>query len=128
MTVRVLVPAWMAREEWAKRIKTDFQKYKETGVPPLHFGRDVPYHIPERARLAEIHHLHIAPEDVPWLPTVRQHNRTSDRHLVYTFGILSSETYGILGLLNDNAHEAAASRNMIFDSLIAAAERFREEY
>lgn len=102
-----------------------FRTYKETGIVPELFGRDVPYHRPNAVAQADMHHIHMR-ENQNWGINLVQFRRISDTALVYCRGFHSRDNYLLICILN-NAHERANKVTFML-SLADSAEKFRERY
>jgi len=112
------------------QLVADFKRYKETGVPADHFGRDAPYnHINSlpSVRLQELQHLHLLIQPQSKTRSLRQFNKTSDDHLVYCQGFYSNEVYLLIALLSPNAHEQARNNNVML-KMAKISEMFRNQY
>ena len=117
-------------DTYITQLAVDFKRYKETGVPADHFGRDAPYnHINSlpSVRLQELQHLHLLTPPLVKKPSLRQFNKTSDTHLVYCQGFYSNEVYLLIALLSPNAHEQAHN-NSIMLKMAQISEKFRNQY
>ncbi len=116
--------------EHLSQLVADFKRYKETGVPADHFGRDAPYNhvnsLPS-VRLQELQHLHLLIQPQSKTRSSRQFNKTSDDHLVYCQGFYSNEVYLLIALLTPNAHEQARNNNVIL-KMAQISEMFRNQY
>lgn len=114
-----------------KNLLEDFRQYKQTGVLPDTFGRDVPYDHPSNLpliRSEEVQHLHLKPSNTPeWPVRLAQFRRTSDVHLVYCQGASNIQCYYLMLILAPDAHQQASDNNMMF-KLGSMAERFRLKY
>ena len=112
------------------QLAADFKRYKETGIPADHFGRDAPYNhvnsLPS-VRLQELQHLHLLTQQKSKTHSSRQFNKTSDDHLVYCQGFYSNEIYLLITLLSPNAHEQARNNNVML-KMAQISEKFRNQY
>jgi len=109
---------------------SDFKGYKESGIVPEHFGRDVLYdHLSTLPliRMEEIKHIHLGSEDSPLSIKKIQFYRTSDIHLVYCQGNNNPNVYLLMAILSPNAHEQSLNRDVMF-KLGVMAEKFRHIY
>ena len=109
------------------QLAADFKRYKESGVPAEHFGRDAPYnHISSlpSVRFQELQHLHLLTQPLGKSRSSRQFNRTSDNHLVYCQGFYSNEVFLLIALLSPNVHEQARN-NHIMLKMAKISELFR---
>lgn len=107
----------------------DFRKYKESGLCPDYFGRDVAYdhpHTPSLILQEDVRHVHLS-EFGAWPVRLMQFNRTSDRHLVYCQGAIHRECYLLITLLSPDAHEQATVSN-VMRKIGEQAEIFRMKY
>jgi hypothetical protein len=110
-------------------LKTAFLAYKRDQTLSGRFGRDVPYHFPASAALAQLRHLHLRPDGFPdWLASVAQHRRTSDYHLVYTEGIVNRRAFALIALLDDGDAHATAREQDTMARLVARADAFRSRH
>lgn len=125
----VLIRKQMSSEHLAQ-LAADFKRYKETGIPADHFGRDAPYNhvnsLPS-VRLQELQHLHLLTKPLSKTRSSRQFNKTSDDHLVYCQGFYSNEVYLLIALLSPNAHEQARNNNVML-KMAQISEKFRNQY
>ena len=67
-------------------LKADFKSYKEEGLLPDTFGRDVLYDHPSNFSLVKetsLSHIHIKDGNTNWHVGTLQFSRTSDSHLIY---------------------------------------------
>ncbi len=121
-----LIREQMSSEHLAQ-LASDFKRYKETGVPAGHFGRDAPYNhvnsLPS-VRLQELQHLHLLIQPQNQTQNSRQFNKTSDDHLVYCQEFYSNEVYLLIALLSPNAHEQARNNNVML-KMVQISEKFR---
>lgn len=108
----------------------DFSRYKQTGIVPHNFGRDMAYDHPHTlpvVKVEQMRHIHLGSVD-QLLPLNKiQHYRTSDIHLVYCQGGLSAEYVLLMTILSPDAHEQAKSRDIMY-RLGKMAELFRSKY
>ena len=112
------------------QLAADFKRYKETGVPADHFGRDAPYnHINSlpSVRLQELQHMHLLTQPLSKTCSLRQFNKTSDNHLVYCQGFYSNEVYLLIALLSPDAHEQACNNTAML-KMAKISETFRNKY
>ena len=107
--------------------RKQFKLYKETGTPPLRFGKDASYSWPSTAVDAELRHIHVTDLPAPWVQSTPQENRTTDSHLIYTRGYFHQDNYLILAFLALDAH-ASAEKVTFMASLADIAEQFRSKY
>lgn len=107
-------------DSFAKLLAKDFKRYKEgEPVEYMSMGKDVPFHYPQSAVMAELQHVHIMP--------IESKSHTSDEFIVYTRGFSDPDKYLILAILSPNAHEQ--SRNVLLMSAMAdVAEHFRNKF
>lgn len=111
-------------------LKKDFINYKNTGVLPDNFGRDVLYDHPYTPRKVldnDVWHLHLKTASVVWPPYFQPYQRTSDDHLVYCQGMLHDDHYLFIALLTPDAHQLARNANQMW-RIGDLAERFRLEH
>lgn len=124
-----LIREQMSNEHLAQ-LAADFKRYKETGIPADHFGRDAPYNhvnsLPS-VRLQELQHLHLLIQAQSKTRSLRQFNKTSDDHLVYCQGFYSNEVYLLIALLSPDAHEQARNNNVML-KMAQISEKFRNQY
>ncbi len=119
----------LSKEE-LKVLTSDFKGYKETGIVPEHFGRDVPYDHPHTipiVKMEEVKHIHLGSEGKPLPINKIQFYRTSDIHLVYCQGALNDNCYLLMTILSPDGHEQAKSRDIMY-KLGVMAEKFRQVY
>ena len=112
------------------QLAADFKRYKETGIPADHFGRDALYnHINSlpSVRVQELQHMHLLTQQHSKTHSLRQFNKTSDDHLVYCQGFYSNEIYLLIALLSPNAHEQARNNNIML-KMAQFSEKFRNQY
>lgn len=112
-------------EDQFTTLMQQFKEYKEKGVLPGTFGRDVAYHDPSGAEAAELKHIHLK-EEGDWSVNLVQFHRTSDIALVYCKGWHSANNYLLICILQD-AHRRARKVTFMMD-LIDIAEKFRERF
>lgn len=114
-----------------ENLLSDFRQYKDSGVLPDTFGRDVPYDHPSNLpliRSEEVQHLHLKPANTPGWPThLAPFRRTSDIHLVYCQGAIHPQYYYLMLILAPEAHQQARDNNRMF-KLARMAESFRQHY
>lgn len=113
-----------------KKLVADFKRYKQEGVVPETFGRDVPYdhlNTPPSVRDEDLRHLHLASADKPFPLRSIQFSRTSDTHLIYCPGILDPNCYALIAILTPDAHKQALQRDIML-KLAKTAELFRNEH
>ena len=103
--------------EQLEQLVTDFRTYKEAGLLPDTFGRDVKYDHPHTYPLVRAEH--------PWPVHYVQFKRTSDIHLVYCQGASNPEHYLLIAILTPDAHEQARQNN-VMANIGKMAERFRQ--
>lgn len=113
------------------QLKTDFTRYKETGVPANSFGRDTLYdderNLPSILSV-ELRHLHLLDQQSQEFTVhARQYDKTSDDHLIYCQGFYSDRTYLLIALLSPGAHAQARDNDTML-KLAAMAEKFRDQY
>jgi mRNA interferase YafO len=117
-------------EEELDALVEDFRKYKEEGMQPDTFGRDVPYDHPHTlpsVRVEEVRHLHLMDETSQWSVRTVQYSRTSDTHLVYCSGAFNEEHFLLITILGPEAHSQARN-NDIMSALSKQAEVFRNKH
>jgi mRNA interferase YafO len=108
----------------------DFRSYKNTGVVPENFGRDVPYDHPHTMPMVKsehVQHIHLGSNEKPLPLNKIQFHRTSDAHLVYCQGASSDNDYLLMTILAPDGHVQARSRNIMY-KLAKMAELFRNQY
>lgn len=113
-----------------KRLVADFKRYKQEGVVPETFGRDVPYDHPHTLPSVlseELQHLHLAPADDPFPLRTLQFARTSDTHLVYCQGAMDPNCYALISILSPDAHTQARRRDLMLN-LAKSAALFRDKH
>lgn len=111
-------------------LKQDFIKYKTEGLLPNYFGKDTAYnhsHTPRLVLFHQVQHLHLRPFSNPWASQLDIKYRTSDYHLVYCQGMLETNYYLFIAVLNPNAHQLATQLN-IMHKIGVAADKFRLSY
>lgn len=99
----------LLQEQDLDDLTNDFRKYKESGLCPDYFGRDVAYdhpHTPSLILQEDVRHIHLAQHGT-WVVRLMQFNRTSDRHLVYCQGAINTDCYLLITLLSPDAQEQA---------------------
>lgn len=114
--------------EQLEQLTTDFRIYKETGLLPDTFGRDVKYDHPYTyplVRAEEVSHIHMTDNEHLWPLRLVQFKRTSDIHLVYCQGASHPEHYLLITILTPDAHNQARQNN-IMAKIGKMAERFRQ--
>lgn len=117
-------------EEQLEQLINDFRQYKETGLLPDTFGRDVRYDHPNTyplVKLEEVSHIHLTDGDHPWPIWIVQYKRTSDIHLVYCQGAISTDCYLLIAILSPDAHQQARN-NSIMANIGRTAELFRQQH
>ncbi|WP_036567239.1 type II toxin-antitoxin system YafO family toxin [Oceanospirillum beijerinckii] len=108
------------------QLETDFRRYKQEGVLPDLFGRDVPYDHPNTLpvlKQEEVKHLHLLEQPIRKL----QFYRTSDSHLVYYGGFNNPDIYLFMALLRPDAHQQARQNEAMYQ-LGVMAQNFRKRY
>ncbi len=108
------------------QLETDFRRYKQEGVLPDLFGRDVPYDHPNTLPILkqeEVKHLHLLEQPIRKL----QFYRTSDSHLVYCGGFSNPDIYLFMALLRPDAHQQARQNEAMYQ-LGVMAQNFRKRY
>lgn len=108
------------------QLETDFRRYKQEGVLPDLFGRDVPYDHPNTLPILkqeEVKHLHLLEQPIRKL----QFYRTSDSHLVYCGGFNNPDIYLFMALLRPDAHQQARQNEAMYQ-LGVMAQNFRKRY
>ena len=108
------------------QLETDFRRYKQEGVLPDLFGRDVPYDHPNTLPILkqeEVKHLHLLEQPIRKL----QFYRTSDSHLVYCGGFNNPDIYLFMALLRPDAHQQARQNEAMYQ-LGVMAQNFRRRY
>mgnify|MGYP000483505978 CR=1 FL=1 len=114
-----LVPA-LKDNAHAQMLAKDFRRFKQgLAVEYMSMGKDVPFHYPSSAVMAELQHVHLIPLD--------SHYQTSDEFLVYTQGFNNPECYLILAIFSPNAHEIS-NDTLLMASLADVAENFRSQF
>lgn len=111
-------------------LRTDFKTYKEAGVLPMTFGRDVSYNHPNSLPIVlheELFHIHLTNENELWHEKTLQFYRTSEIHLVYCQGSTQTNCYLLMAILSPDAH-AQARDNSVMHSLGKMAEKFHQQY
>jgi len=107
----------------------DFKKYKEEGMRPDTFGRDVLYDHPHSLpsiRQEKVRHIHLQDEDSHWRVRTIQYYRTSDTHLVYCQGAIHDDQFLLITLLKPDAHNQARNNNIMM-AIATQAAHFREK-
>ena len=111
-------------------LEADFFQYKNTGIPPTTFGRDVLYDhhntLPS-LKIEEVRHLHLAKPDTPWPNNKMVYYKTSDIHLIYCHGALQDDAFLLMSILQPNAHSLATDKTIMM-KLGMMAEKFRLQY
>lgn len=102
----------------------DFKQYKATGVAPLTFGRDAPYHRPDSVQKADMHHIHLRGRE-NWNLQIVQFRRVSNLHLMYCRGFQNPNAYLLMAVI-DRAHERARDIHFMLD-MAEIAEAFRSK-
>lgn len=96
-----------------KDLALAFKSYKESGILPDNFGRDVGYDHPDTPSSVKdnLWHIHLAPADKPFDQELQQYSRTNrlgapqdDRVLVYSKGYMNENYYILMAILEPNAH------------------------
>jgi mRNA interferase YafO len=111
-------------------LRLDFKNYKEMGLLPDSFGRDVLYDHPNNlpiVKAEEISHIHLTDTDNLWHVRALQFNRTSDVHLVYCEGFTNKDCYLLMAILSPDAH-AQANNRTIMHNLGKMAKAFHNKY
>ncbi|CAH1388320.1 type II toxin-antitoxin system YafO family toxin [Candidatus Nitrotoga sp. M5] len=119
----------LSKDELATLV-SDFIKYKETGVPPDTFGRDVPFDHPHTlpiVKAEDVKHLHLANADNPFPTKKIQFYRCSDEHLVYCEGILNPSDVLFITILSPDAHHQERQNETMY-RIGLVAENFRKRY
>ena len=114
--------------EQLEQLVTDFRTYKEAGLLPDTFGRDVKYDHPHTyplVRAEDVAHIHLTDREHLWPIHYVQFKRTSDIHLVYCQGASNPEHYLLIAILTPDAHEQARQNN-VMANIGKMAERFRQ--
>lgn len=109
---------------------SDFRNYKEHGILPDLFGRDVAYDHPHNLPIVhseELQHIHLVEPNNSWGVNTLQINKTSDKHLVYCQGFTNANSYLLMAILSPNAHTKACDNGIMY-SLGRMAELFRMKY
>ena len=117
-------------EEQARQLVSDFRRYKEDGLLPETFGRDVVYDHPNTLPLLKaepLRHMHLSSASEAWSDDVPQYRRTSDIHLVYCQGALNDLAWCLIAILAPEAHKQALDRETML-KLARVAENFRSRY
>ena len=108
----------------------DFKRYKEEGVQPDTFGRDVHYDHPHSLpsiRQEEVRHIHLQDKNSHWRVRTIQYYRTSDTHLVYCQGAMHDDRFLLITILKPDAHDQARNNN-IMTAIARQAALFREKH
>lgn len=111
-------------------LKADFKSYKEEGLLPDTFGRDVLYDHPSNFSLVKetnLSHIHIKDGNTNWHVGTLQFSRTSDSHLIYCQGFYQPDNYLLMAMLAPNAHEQAFDNSIMYN-LALMADKFRDQY
>lgn len=131
MEVRVFVSDLINHsldEGETKKLVRLFKEYKETGVAPDEFGRDVPTKRPDSAQKAELQHMHLKQGNWRRVRGMRlvQFYKRSDKALVYCPGFFNPNCYLLIAIFTD-AHRKQNNTSFMGE-LADIAERFRSRF
>ncbi|QUX92067.1 toxin YafO [Marinomonas sp. A3A] len=127
--IQVSVSSFLTDHPDISDLAKDFALYKETGIPPLHFGRDGDNNRPTICKEENVWHIHLAhlPIHFTKWPKIRnQQARTSDKCLIYCPGYFNENHYLLIAILDPPAHEKQEDMPLM-EQIGREAEAFRRE-
>ncbi|WP_339057536.1 type II toxin-antitoxin system YafO family toxin [Candidatus Regiella endosymbiont of Tuberolachnus salignus] len=118
----------------ADDLLSDFRLYKEKGILPVTFGRDVPYNFTHNRASLELQHIHLKQNGKSFPPRLSQFSRTASHVLVYCPGFFDRNTYLLITVIKHWDHKkpneiSGTDRDSdLMSKLEKIAERFREKF
>jgi mRNA interferase YafO len=118
----------------ANDLLDDFRLYKERGILPVTFGRDVPYDFTHNRQYVKLQHIHIKRDGKQFPLRLVQFHRKSDYILVYCPGFSNSNTYLLITIIKHwnykkpDEIEGTDKDPGLMTKLEKIAEGFREKF
>jgi len=115
------------QKKYLDDLESDLVSYFESNkaIVPAYLGKDAPFTRPENITDVELHHIHMYVEGVSCQSKWSQKN-TSNTYIIYTFGYMNEESYQVIDIIGDGAHEACRKDSLMRDYKYHA-ERFRDK-
>ena len=117
--------------EELEALTADFISYKRDGVLPDIFGRDALYDDSftwPLIKFERVAHIHLANENNPFPPQLRQFSRTNDEaHLLYCQGAFDEQAWLLIAILKPEPHKQARDNNQMH-KIGKMAEAFRMRF